>query len=424
MKRRDTSHAERIEIIKLHQRGMSLGQIAQRMAMHRDTVKKWWRVYREQGWDGICPRPHGRPKKGLLSSFDPLVRYVALRLKKHHPHWGSEVILLAMSRRPSLKGKRLPSRSALAAYLKPYLGRLRQERPFVQRRATFKAWPVRAVHQCWEIDFKGGEPVGACGPVAPFLVTDALTSAPLTVRVYPESRAGFTFRHLQADLRRVFAYWGLPEAMRMDRDALFVGSARLEWPGTLLLWLVGLGITPIINDPGKPTQNAHVERQGRTWKDHVAVGANYETLEAVQAASEQAWQDRLIALPSRNPACNGHPPLLAHPELASPRRPFAPDREADLFDFECVELYLADWVWPRRVDSGGKISLANQNVYIDQAFRNQTVEIVYDLDAHAFAAYAHDNGHTRIRHFTREVVSPAYIMGLEKPNPMQGGDIN
>ena len=257
-------------------------------------------------------------------------------------------------------------------------------------------------------------PVGPCGPVAPFLVTEALTSAPLGVVVHPARRKALTFRDVQADLRTVFARWGVPEAIRMDRDPLFVGSSRLEWPGTLLLWLVGLGGMPIVNDPYRPTQNACVERQGRTWKDDVAVGPAYLSLQAVQAASHQAQADRLTALPSRNPACAGRPPLVAQPDLSTPRRPFDPSAEVDLFDFESVELYLSDWSWVRQVDKIGYISLADQNVSVGRAYYRQAVEVVYDLENHAFTAYTLDHSPSILRQFSLDVVTPSYIVGVSE----------
>lgn len=412
MNKRETTHQERIEMIRLKERGMSQAQIAQHMNVHKDTVKKWCRVYREQGWEGLRPKPPGGTATGLLGRFAPVVRYVALRLKCEHPKWGPEVLRLAMSRRASLRGKTLPSRSALAAYLKPYLPRLQKGRNAVRHRAAAKVWRLREVHECWEMDFKGSERVGAC-EVAPLLITDALTSAPLAEIILPASRAGLTFRRIQAELRLVFGQWGLPDAIRTDRDPLFIGSTRREWPGTLLLWFVGLGIFPITNDPGRPTQNTHVERHGLTWKNHVAVGGQFDTVEAVQTFSDQARFDRLAVLPSRNRACAGQPPLLAHPELATPRRPFNPAREGALFDFERVELYLADWEWTRTVDKVGHISLADHQVAVGRAYAGQTVKIAYDLDRRAFVARAYDDAHSLLNTFTLDVISPDYVMGLE-----------
>ena len=125
MRPRATTHRERIEMIQQHQAGDSFRQIAEQMGLHRDTVRSWWRVWQREGWAGLKPKDRHRPGRGPLSSFDPLVRYGALRLKREHPHWGPDTLLLNLSRRPSLAGKALPSRSALAAYLQPYLLRIR-----------------------------------------------------------------------------------------------------------------------------------------------------------------------------------------------------------------------------------------------------------------------------------------------------------
>jgi len=413
MARRTTTHQDRIEMIELHQKGLSFAEIAQRFGVHRDTVRGWWRQFQQGGWSALLPRPAGRPATGPLGSFDPLIKYAALRLKREHPHWGPDVIRCHLARRSSLVGLAIPSRSALAAYVKPYIPRVRHPRRLPIQRPDATAWRPQAPHEWWQMDFKGDEQVGPCGPVAPFLVTDVWTSAPLAAIIHsaPISSSVVT-RDVQANLRQVFTRWGLPDAIRMDRGAIFIGGPRFEWPGTLILWLVGLGVYPLINDPGHPRQNACVERQNRTWKDHVAVGASFTNLADVQAATDNAWADRLAHLPSRNPRCNGLPPLIACPELAIPRRSFSPEIEPSLFDFERVELYLADWRWPRKVDQCGKISLANVNIPIDKTRYKQCVEVIYDLTAHAFCAISYDDPRTVIRTFQHSRVEPNYIMGI------------
>jgi len=86
---------------------------------------------------------------------------------------------------------------------------------------------------------------------------------------------------VQADLRRLFARWRLPDAFRLDHEPLFVGSPRVEWPGTSLLWLIGLGVQLIINRAYCPTDNAIVERNHRTWYVHVLDRVAYSSLEAI-----------------------------------------------------------------------------------------------------------------------------------------------
>ena len=411
MRQRESSHRERVEMVEAKLAGMSLKTIAETYGYHRDTVRHWWRQYRQGSWQALVPRPRQRPERGPLSSFDARVRYVILRLKREHSKWGAELILLKLRQRPSLQGLRLPSRSAVAAYLQPYLPRLQGQRRGTLKRPAVQKPRITQVHECWQMDFKGDENLGNCGVFAPFNVVDSLTSAPLETRLYPASLKGVTYRDVQANLRQVFAHWGLPDYLRMDRGSVFVGSTRLEWPSPLLLWLVGLGVTPLINDPARPTQNAKVERHNLTWQNHVAIGANYPNRAAAQHACDTARSERLRDLPSRNPACRGRAPLLAQPQLAVPRRRFIPEQETVLFDMERVALYLADWRWLRTVDQIGAISLGNHNCYIGRQHCQQAVAIHYDLDGCGFVAYTLADQQTPIAIFEHPCITPDYIMG-------------
>jgi len=164
----------------------------------------------------------------------------------------------------------------------------------------------------------------------------------------------------------------------MDRDSLFIGSAHFDWPGTLLLWLVGLGIQPIINRAYRPTDNAMVERSHQTWCSDVLEGTPFGDVEALQAASDQALEDRRRQLPSRHPGCDGRAPAVAFPDLLCARHPFQVDRERQLFDLARVDAYLAHWEWRRQVDSAGKISLASRNQYISKRYLRQVVKLRFD----------------------------------------------
>jgi hypothetical protein len=170
--------------------GKSLKQVAQQAGVHPDTARYWWRQYRDHGWSALLPVPRQPTPTGSLSHFHPLVRYVALRLKRQHPKWGPDLLLLKLRQRASLRGHKLPSRSALAAYLSPYLHRLQQSHRGTVKRPTAAAPVVNAPHVCWQMDFKGDERLGSCGSFAPFMVVDAYTSAPLETRLYPAGLKG------------------------------------------------------------------------------------------------------------------------------------------------------------------------------------------------------------------------------------------
>jgi len=409
-----TTVAQRVAMIERHQQGESLGKIASEMKMNLYTVRKWWRRYQRQGWSGLqAPRLQG---KQALAAFAPQVRYVALRLKRQHPGWGPDVLLLQMSRRPSLAGLRLPKRSTLAAYLQPYLGRLRLRPPRSVRRP--QPAPVAAtdqVHQRWQMDYKGDTALAGLGLVQAWNLCEEHSGIPLATVIYAAQQGrptrGVTFRTIQANLRQAFCRWGLPDQLRMDRDATWLGSSRLEWPGTLLLWLVGLGVQPIINRPFRPTDNGVVERLNRTWYEQVALGSQAQTVAELQAATEQAWHDRRTGLPSHNRHCLGAIPWQRFPQLQEQRRPFSLASEAQLFAIEKVHSYLAGWRWLRKVDKTGCISLVNRNFLLARHLAGQTVRVTFDPVAADFVIRQLDDG--LIHRLSLAAISPAFILGLD-----------
>ena len=412
MARRQTSRTERVEMIQDKLNGMSLQSIADKYNLNFYTVRTWWRRYRDQGWDGLNVGVNHRPRRGVLSTFTPLMRYVILRLKCQHPGWGSDVILLHLRRHPDLQGQPLPSRSAIAAYLSPYLSRIKGHRVKVKRPKQDRL-KVTDIHECWQMDFKGSEELGECGSRAPFMVVDVLSSAPLHTQLYPGTLKGVTWRDVQQELRIAFTAWGLPDFIQMDRGSIFIGGSRLEWPSGLLLWLVGLGIVPIINRPHCPTDNAQVERQNRVWQNHVAWGANFITVDDAQQATDQARLDRLNHLPSWNRVCQGRAPLVACPDLIIPRRTYCCEQESNMFDFERVMLYLSDWCWIRLADKTGCISLGNRNISVGRDYAGQAIETIFDLEQEQFMARTCDDTHTVLRYFSLPEITPDHIMQLE-----------
>jgi len=411
MSTRNTTHAQRVRVVERHVAGETLRTIAADMRLSFYTVRKWWRKYRHEGWNGLVPRPPGPPAYGALHEFDDLVKYVTLRLKCEHPAWGLDVLLLHLSRRSSLRGKRLPKRTALYNYLKPFYSRFRARRLRVKRPKT-QVIEVTAVHQCWQIDFKGDVSAAEQMIIKPLNVCDEYTSAPLACILHARQKGqrSVTTRDVQDDLRIVFTRWGLPLQLRMDRDPVWVGSTRLEWPGVLLLWIVGLGITPIINRPHCPTDNAQIERGNRTWNEQVYLGNEQATAQELQQFTDQAWQDRRQALPSRNPHCHGLPPLVAHPELNQPLRTYTREKEEELFDIQRVYEYLSQWEWERKVDASGCISLANLNRQVSKDHIGQIVKVRFDPKTISFVAMAVDG--SELSRFTLPVISKEYILGL------------
>jgi len=236
--------------------------------------------------------------------------------------------------------------------------------------------------------------------VTPFMVCDAASGAPLAGIVHQVRAKGrrdhLTTRTVQADLRRVFSQWGLPDALRMDRDSIFVGSTRLEWPGLLLLWLIGLGVQPIINRAYRPTDNAIVERNHWSWEQHVVLGQTHHTLSSVQQATDQTFADRRHYLPSRHAGCNGQPFLVAFPALAKPRRRYTPLDEVHLFDAQRVAEYL-----------------------VGRTYRGQVVKVRFEPTERRLVCRLADE--KVVAELDLPEATPAYLIGDDHTSFLQGG---
>ena len=406
MAKKTLTSQEKVSIIERHKKGESLTKIAKDLAYNKYTVRKWWRKYRDLGWQGLQTKI-GRTSIGSLSSFDRLIKYVALRLKSENPGWGLDVILLHLSRRASLKGKKLPKRTALHNYLSPYYSRFRLTYRYATGRPAQLVVRPNGVHIRWQMDFKGYVFINGIGYAMPFNVCDEYSSCPLQsiLYIHPTTNpaTGLTWRNIQRNLRLAFQQWGKPLELKMDRDPLFIGSTRLEWPGSLLLWLIGLGITPIINPTATPTKNAQVERSNRTWLNHVGKTKVKHTIETFQHLVDQAWEDRRLYLPSRNPNCKGQPPMVAIPELRHSKRFYRPKQEKQTFNMNKVYHYLSQWSWKRQIDTHGRISIGSvqRKISSKKEHHGQIVKVLFvpsiqtfqaiDLDGHILKKFSIPN---------------------------------
>jgi transposase InsO family protein len=191
---------------------------------------------------------------------------------------------------------------------------------------------------------------------------------------------------LQTTLRLGFCRWGtLPEEIQTDNEALFVGNPTEHFPSQFTLWLVGLGIRHPTIRPGKPTDNAAVERNHRTLNEYLIRGQEIVSLTAFQQLLDQAWYELAFALPSYAHQCAGRPPVVAHPELLSQPRPYQAHLEWSLFDLQRVDRFLAQFTWRRKVSASGQVSLGGQHRYysLGRTYAQQEVWVRFDpLDRH------------------------------------------
>ncbi|MCB0190411.1 MAG: DDE-type integrase/transposase/recombinase [Anaerolineae bacterium] len=381
---RATTIQQRQAIANLRAEGQSYQVIAAQLNLSLWTVRKWARQAKGGGLAGLVSAM-GRPLTGPMAETNPRVRYVALRLKRQHPSWGAAYILKKMKERASLKGLSLPEATTLWRYWRSFGDRL-----WPKRQPTEAKLPQAGVaHGVWQMDAKESVPVAGVGVVTIHQARDEFGRATVIHRVHPASApeqrvVKLTTEQVQQDCRIAFSQWGLPDAVQTDRAPIFLDKDPTPYPTRLALWWIGLGIEPRLIPRHTPKRNGAVERSHRTLDERTLSHQQFDGVDHLQRQIDADWHELNTECPSRAKGCGGQPPLLAHPELLCPRRPYHPEWEAALFDLNRVEAYLAHQNWLRVVSQVGQVSLGGYRYGLGLAWAGQTVTIQFEPSAHQF----------------------------------------
>lgn len=363
-------------------RGRSLEAIAAELGCSFETARKWWRVARDHGRAAFQHPRRGRAPTGVLSRFSPVLTARALALKRQHPSWGPDRVLAELHAEPLLAGLRLPSRSRLALLFKtscPDLVAPRRCHP-----APPSAPPrPSAVHECWQLDFQEAIALAEDHRASICSIRDPVGAVIVTSRAF-DVTAGARGRRLNWQevrdvLRSAFAQWqALPDSIQTDNEVCLGGQPSDPLPSLLTLWLAGLGVTHHFIRPNTPTDQAQIERTHRTLDGFVGLPDATLTLARLQERLDSEREMHNRWLPSRASDCAGRPPLVAHPELLRPRRPYALEQERALFDEQRVYDYLAGIGLERKVSSAGQVQIGGQSRSVGRAAAGQVVKVVCD----------------------------------------------
>jgi transposase InsO family protein len=363
---------------RLASAGQTYQAVAEQTGVSFWTARKWIRRAKQADLAGLIA-PLGRPSHGPMAELDELVRYVGLRWKRQHPTWGAVYMVKKMSEQARLKKKVLPSPVTLWRYWRSF-----GERLFAPRRpAEPKLPPAGVAHGVWQLDAKESVVVPGVGVVTFNQARDEFGRARVMHQVHPAATPAqkvvkLTRAQVQQDCRLAFTEWGRPDAIQTDRASVYVDADPTRFPTELSLWWVGLGIEHRLIPAHTPQRNGSVERSHRTLDERTLVGQDFAGAAHLQAQVEADWHELNAECPSRAKGCHGRPPLLAHPELLSPRRPYRPEWELDLFDLSRVDAYLTGPTWLRRVSSGGQVNLGSYPYGLGKAWAGQAVSIQFE----------------------------------------------
>ena len=176
---------------------------------------------------------------------------------------------------------------------------------------------------------------------------------------------------MRGHLRKCFEQWGLPKAIRVDNGDPW--ATRSDIPAALALWLIGLNVKVILNRPSQSTDNGIVER------DHGVLAGWVEAHKAGSVAELQTHIDWAMEMQrQRYPAMAGQSRLQAYPALLENPRRYHEREEKDLWLLERVDEFLSHFVWIRRVDKVGRISLFSSAYSVGRAYAGRDITVRLD----------------------------------------------
>jgi len=394
--------------------GHSINELAQKHHCSKSCARRWWRIGRDRGIDGLHQTKHVRAAPGPLSSFDSVVAERALVLKQQHPKRGATRILHDLVIDPALTGQTLPKRSSLAEFFHqvcPELLHSYHPQPAPPPQA-------RHVHELWQMDGKE-HVVLQDGTIATTLDVREpvacifLGSFAHAVQTEKHWRK-LTLRETQDDLRAVFTEFGLPVGVQTDRENLYGRPATEAFPTLFTLWLTGLGIQHHFGRPNQPTDQPQVERGHRTLFDWMAQPDPIANLVALQANLDTARYKHNAVLPSQAGDCQGGIPLQVHPEVLQVQRPYHRAAELSLFSLARVDQFLSQFTWQYKVSRAGQIPIHDHQYGIGTTQAGKTIDVRFDPRTREFIFSDAQTTQEVKRHPARGLDVSA-ITGLDTP---------
>jgi len=409
MSQRQTSLAERNHFVDLKLQGHTLPEIAEATGWSFECVRRWWRRYRDGGRSALDPEDGRKQRGGRMSGFSAEMRAAFSEMKENHPRWGAPVARARIGQQMAVDEAQLPSVSTIEKYwAEKHPELLRSHRPQRPKPASEPVPNITAAHERWQMDFKEWMAVESVGYIDVLNIRDEATPVKIGSYVYPARKS--TGRDIQEALREAFSRWGLCDRLQTDRDKRLVSNHHdYPFPTVVVLWLAGLGIVHDIA-PSAP-DNGCVECFNGTWYDRVLAGRDFETMQEIQQTSDDELYWMNHKLPSRGRACHGQPPLEAYPEAETPRRPFSPEREFELFSMRRVYDYLSHQFWWRRVSENGQVTLGGQRYGVGVDYRNEDIRIDFDADTVRFVARTADG--KVVKRFPPKQLTSAHLIGRD-----------
>ena len=136
---------------------------------------------------------------------------------------------------------------------------------------------LSGINQAWSMDFMS-DSLKDGRPVRTFNVIDDFNRKSLTIDV----DLSLPTQRVIRSLERIIEWRGKPSALRCDNGPEYISQDLIEWANQEQITLLYI-------QPGKPTQNAYVERFNRTARNEWLELNIFEDIEHAQLLATQ-WQ--------------------------------------------------------------------------------------------------------------------------------------
>jgi transposase InsO family protein len=341
--------------------GSTVGSVALRYGVARQTVHRWLRRYADGGLAGLVDQP-SRPAT-CPHQMAPAVEARIVELRLAHPGWGPRTL----GHRLALEGVTpLPGRSSIYRALVRH--RLIEPHPRRRKRADYRRWERSRAMELWQMDIMGGVRLTDGRELKVITGIDDHSRYCVSAALALRATARPVCEALLAALER----HGAPEQLLTDNGKVF--TARFgRGTGEVLFDRLCRehGIRHLLTAPRSPTTTGKVERFHKTVRAEFLGERTFASLEEAQAAldawvahynSERPHQGIGMVAPAERFA-------LAHPEPVARLTLAASHEEA-----EAPEEPVARAV-TRRVSLQGRISLAGYPYHVGVWLAGEVVEV-------------------------------------------------
>jgi len=237
----------------------SMSDLCDTFNISRKTGYKWLKRYEQFGIDGLneaSRRPYHSPQR---TPYPVRQAILELRTQGNMVLGPKKIQVLLKQRFPD---ESPPSKTTIynILYAEGVVSKRRRRQGVAPFPKPFA--PVEAENDVWSADFKGQFRLQCGAYCYPLTVMDHHCRYLLCC----QGLEGPRLQETQAEFRRIFKQYGLPERIRTDNGVPFASKAA-GGLSRLSIWWITLGILPERIDPGKPQQNGRHERMHRTLKE-------------------------------------------------------------------------------------------------------------------------------------------------------------